>query len=108
MKTPSDLFEDVASTYTRLVRQESREAATAIEKIRAAFGSRAAIRAALILTILKTEVQQNQWIPNIGLYVDLLADYPDALPLTKYAMTCCLKKWAVAIVEPLTLPEFAA
>jgi len=99
MKTPSDLFEDVALVYIRLVSQESQEAAVAIEEIQAAFGSRAALRAALIITILKIEVQQNHWLPNIGLYAYLLADYPDALPLTEVAMRCCLQKWGISVAE---------
>lgn len=99
METVSDLYEDAALVYTRLVRQENQEAAGAIELIHTAFGSHAALRAALIITIMKIEVQQNHWIPNIGLYTVLLEDYPAALPLTKYAMTCCVHEWAVPVVE---------
>ena len=99
MKNPSDLYEDVALAYTRLVRQESQEAADTIEHIRADFGTHAALRAALIITLLKMEVQQNHWVPGIGLYAHLLADYPDALLLTRHAMLCCLQSWAAPIVE---------
>lgn len=99
METVFDLYEDTALVYTRLIRQENQEAAGAIELIHSAFGSHAALRAALIITIMKIEVQQNHWIPNIGLYAALLEDYPDALPLTKYAMTGCLHTWAVPVVE---------
>ena len=99
MENPSDLYEDAALAYTRLVRQESQEAADAIEHIRADFGTHAALRAALIIRLLKMEVQQNHWIPGIGLYAQLLADYPDALPLTKYAMTCCLRSWGQPVKE---------
>ena len=97
METPADPYEDIALIYIRLVRQESGQAAAAIEEIQAAFGVHAALRAALIITILKMEVQQNHWLPNIGLYAHLLEDYPDAFPLTKYAMACCLQSWAVPI-----------
>lgn len=93
METASDLYDDVTLVYTRLVRQESRESAHAIEQIHAA------LRVALIITILKMEAQQNHWIPHIGLYGYLLEDYPKALPLTKYAMTCCLHNWVVPGVE---------
>lgn len=99
MQTPSDQYKDVALIYTCLVRQECREAADALELIDAAYGTHAALRAALIITILKMEVQQNHWMPNIGLYAHLLEDYPDALPLTKYAMLCCLQKWELPLTE---------
>ena len=74
LETAADLYEDVALTYTRLVRRESGDAAAAIEQIQAAFGAQAALRAALIITILKMEVQQNHWLPNIDLYAHLLED----------------------------------
>ncbi|MEO8395452.1 MAG: hypothetical protein ABI700_20835 [Chloroflexota bacterium] len=108
MKTVTDPFEAAALIYIRLVRRESHEAAAAVEKIQATFGARAALRAALILTILKTEVEQNQWIPGIGLYFDLLADYPDALSLTKLAMRCCLRNWVIPGTDPSAWTELAA
>jgi len=107
MEIASDLYENVAVVYTQLVRQESQEAAAAIERIHTAFGARAALRAALIITILKMEVQQNHWIPSIGLYAHLLEDYPDASPLTKYAMTCCLQTWTFPGVETWGWAELA-
>jgi CheY-like chemotaxis protein len=97
VETASDPYEDVALTNIRIVRQDSPAAADTIEHIHANFGSHAALRAALIIRLLKMEVQQNHWLPGIGLYVHLLADYPDVLPLTKYAMTCCLQSWATPI-----------
>ena len=99
MQTASDLYENAALVYIRLVSQVSREAARAIEQIHTSLGSHAALRAALIITVLKMEVQQNHWLPSIDLYTYLLEDYPDALPLAKYAMTCCLQNWAVPEVE---------
>ena len=108
MQTASDLYEDIALVYTHLVRQESREAAASIELIHAAFGSRAALRAALIITIMKMEVQQNHWIPGVGLYAYLIEDYPDALRLTKYAMACCLEVWTGLMSAPERWPELAA
>lgn len=105
METTSDLYEDAALVYTRLVRQESQKAADAIELIHAEVGSHAALRAALIITIMKMEVQHNHWIPGIGLYEHLLEDYPAALQLMTYAMTCCLREWTVPVVEA---PEWVA
>jgi hypothetical protein len=96
MKTASDPFEDAALVYIRLVERISREAAADIEQIRAEFGSHAALRAALIIMILKMEVQQNQWVPHFSLYTHLIGDYPEALPLAKRAMQRCLDTWMVA------------
>ncbi len=108
MQTASDLYEDVAAVYIRLVQQISDEAAATIEQIRAIFGAQAALRAALIISILKMEVQQNHWLPNLGLYTHLLEDYPDALPLAKYAITCCLQHWAVPEGRIREWPELSA
>ena len=97
MDTVSDRYEDVATAYIRLVRLENKEAGAALELISAAFGAHAALRAALIIMNLKMEVQHNHWIPSIGLYAHLLEDYPDALPLAKYAMNCYLARWNVTL-----------
>jgi hypothetical protein len=99
LEIASDPYEDAALIYIRLVRKESQEAADTLDQIYADFGSHAALRAALILTIVQIEVQENHWLPNIGLYVNLLADYPDALPLTKHAMRCYLRSWDAPIAE---------
>lgn len=99
METASGLNEDATLVYIRLVRQESQEAATAIEKIYVAFGSHAALRAAVMITILKMEIQQNHWLPYFDLYTHLFEGCPDAVPLTKYAAVCCLQEWNVAEVE---------
>lgn len=95
MNPASDLYEEVALTYTRLVRLESEEAAAAIEQIHAQFGAAAALRSALVIRLVKMEVQQNQWIPSIRVYQHMFADYPGALSLAKQAMTCCLRAWTV-------------
>jgi hypothetical protein len=99
VNTPSDRYEDSAIVYTRLVQAESQAAAAAVEQIHTAFGSHAALRAALIVTLMKMEVQQNHWLPSIKLYRHLLEDYPEALPSAEYAIECCLKKWAVSLAE---------
>ena len=99
MEPASDLYEEVALAYIRLVRLESEDAAAAIEQIHTEFGSHAALRAALIIRLVKVEVQQNHWIPKIGVYTHLLEDYPGALPLAKHAMDCCLQSWSVAEPE---------
>jgi hypothetical protein len=102
MKTGTALNEDATLVYIRLVRKDSPEAAAIIEKIYVAFGSHAALRAAVMITILKVEIQQNHWLPYFDLYTHLFEDCPDAVPLTKYAAACCLQQWAVAGVELAT------
>ena len=108
MDTASDPYEDVAFVYIRLVILESREAAAVIMRIYAAFGSHAALRAALVIRLMKIEVQQNHWVPYIGLYLHLLDDHPDAIPLTKYAMALCLERWAVSLAETSEFAELLA
>lgn len=97
MKPGSDSYEETALVYIRLVRKESEEASAAIEQIHAQFGSHAALRAALIITLLRMEVKQNHWTPNLSVYAYLFGDYPAALPLIYHAMTCCLVQWAVPV-----------
>ena len=108
METASDPYDEVALVYRHLVRQESQEAGAALDQIQAAFGSHPALRAALIITMLKIEVLQNHWIPNIALYNHLLQDYPEALSLTKVAMTCCLQNWAIPLVVTHEWAEWAS
>ncbi len=97
-------LEVAALVGIRSIRQVSQEAAAAIELIYAAFGSHAALRAGLMIMKLKREVQQTGWTPNFERYASLLEDYPNALPLAKYAVTCWLQGWGIASAEA---PEFA-
>ena len=87
METPVDPYEDVALVYARLVRRESQEAANAVEQIHAQFGSRAALRAALIITIFIEEIQHHHLIPDIRMYIYLFKDYEDAIPVLRDAIT---------------------
>ena len=57
MEPASDPYLDVALIYIRLVRNDSLEAASLIEKIHSGFGSRAGLRAALVMKIFKMEVK---------------------------------------------------
>ncbi len=99
MNTASTIYDDLVLCYCGLVRQVSPKAADVIEQIDADFGSQAALRTALIITILKTEVQTNDWIPSIDLYDDLLEDFPATMPLAKRAMTCWLRSWASSVIR---------
>lgn len=97
MDTDLDSFEETTLVYTRLVAQISDEAAAAIRQIHAAFGCHAALRAALIIMILKMEVEQNHWVPHFIIYMHLIGDYPDAIPLAQQAMECCLQVWTLRL-----------
>jgi len=94
MENASVSDEDVALIYIRLVRKESPDAATVIEQIYVYFGPRPALRAALIITLLKPEIQQ-QSLLDTGIYTYLLLDFPEAVPWLEQAITCCLQAWGI-------------
>ena len=99
MEPASDMYEDVARVYIQVIRQDSPEAATAVEEIQIRAGSRAALRATHILTMLKMEIKQNRYMPNLSMYSYILNDYPDALPLLEHAIDCCLEAWGIQNVN---------
>ena len=94
-----DRYKDLLLAYITLIEQDSQQAAEAIEQIYATFGGQAALRAALIITILRMEIRQNQWVPDISFHADLIRDYPEVLPLLEYAMGCCLQAWGIHDLE---------
>jgi len=108
MESVSDPYDDVSLVYRRLIRQESQEVGDLLDQIRIAFGSRVALRAALTITILKMEILQDHWIPNIALYDHLLQDYPEAVALTKAAIKCCLQSWGIPVVVSQEWTEWAS
>src|SRR6185436_18096517 len=57
MEAVSD--DDVALVYIRLVRKESPAAATILEQIHQQFGARTALNSALVVTLLKQEIQHD-------------------------------------------------
>ena len=99
MKSGSDLYEDVAQAYIRLVEHDCPDAATAIHQIQFTVGSHAALRAALIITLLKMEVQQNCYLPNLSIYAYLFQDYPEALGMLEQAIASCLPGWGILNVQ---------
>ncbi len=90
---------NVVVIYIRLVRQDSIQAAAAIEQIYATIGAKAALRAALIIMIFKMEVKQNHWMPDMNSYAYLIRDFRQAIPLLERAMTCCLQAWDIHDIE---------
>ena len=95
MESPLNSYEDVVSLYVSLISQDSPQAGAAIEQIQTTIGSQPALRAALIITVLRMEVRQNHWIPDILVYAYLIQDYPEAIPLLEYAVGCCLQVWGI-------------
>lgn len=103
MEAASGLYDDVVSTYVRMLKQDSPEAAAAIEEILALCGTRAALRATLVITLLKMEVQKNHSVMNISSQTYLLKDYPAARPLLERAITCWVQAWSIRQAEALGL-----
>ncbi len=85
MSVPPE-YDDVVDLYIRLISLDSRAAADAIEQIRITCDARAALRATLAITLIKTEAQRHQPIPDADAYAYLLIDYPQALPLLNQAI----------------------
>ena len=95
MESGSGLYEDVVSVYLRLIKQESPQAAAAIKEILITCDSRAALRATLVITLLKIEVQEHHAIPDTMIYSDMLRGYPQALPLVELAIKHWLHDWSI-------------
>ncbi len=94
---------DVFQLYLGLVRQESRQAAAAIEQIQELLGAAAALRAALAITIFRMEVKQQGRIPDMGIYSYLIRDYPEAIALLESAMEWCLQNWGIRSLRNIHL-----
>ena len=89
MSLPPDYYDEVVAVYIRMINQDSPQAAEIIQQIHSAYGSRAALRATLILTILKMEAQQDHPIPDSSRYTYyMFREYPEALPLLEKAVKC--------------------
>jgi len=95
MEPASDQYAEVVSTYIEMIRRDSGEAAAAIEMILARFGARATLRATLVITLIKMEVQKNRAIEDISAHSYLVKDFPKAWPLLQQAISYCLIAWKV-------------
>ena len=94
-----DRYQDLLLIYIGLIRKDSPQAAAAIEQMYVSIGGQAALRAALIITILRMEIRQNNWVPDISVHAYLIHPYPEAIPLLEYAMGCCLQAWGIHDLE---------
>ncbi len=103
MEATSGLYDDVVSTYVRVIKQDSPEAAAAIEEILAICGTRAALRATLVITLLKMEVQKNHSVEDISIHRYVIKDYPEARALLERAITCWVQAWSIRQAEALGL-----
>jgi hypothetical protein len=95
MEPPSALYEDAVRLYIRMVERDSTDAADALEQIYSTFGARAALRAALIIQVLKMEICQGNYPAQIRFYGYLLQDYPEIVPLLEQAVAYCLRMWGI-------------
>ena len=93
------MYDDVVSTYIHVLEHDSPEAAAVIAQILAIHGSRAALRATLVITLLKMEVEKNHSVENLDVQMHLIKDFPEALPLLERAITFCLQAWGIAYLE---------
>ena len=94
-----DLYEEVAQVYTFLIERDSRKAAAELRRIQTSAGARPAMWAALIMTVLKHEVEQTHALPNLEGYLYLLRKYPEAVVALKQAIFACLPAWGLADVK---------
>ena len=99
MESDADIYSDVVSTYVRVIKQDSPEAADVVEAIRSASGSRAALRATLVITLMKMEAQRNHSLKDIRIERELLGAFPAALPLLDRAVAYWLRDWEAARTE---------
>ncbi len=97
---PSSDYYDIVVVYIRTIKRESPAAAAAVEEILATYGSRAALRATLVITLLKMEVQKNHSVENISVPMHLVKDFPEVLPLLEQAITCYLQARSRLSEEP--------
>ncbi len=102
MEAGSGSYDEVVATYIHVIQRDSPEAADTVEQILAIYGSRTALRATLVLTLLKIEVQKNHAVDNIDVQMHLIKEFPAALPLLNRAIAYCLLAWGVPLVEPFT------
>jgi hypothetical protein len=93
------LYDEVVSTYIRVLEHDNPAAAAAVTQILSIHGSRAALRATLVITLLKMDVEKNHTVENLDVQMHLMKDFPEALALLEGAITACLKAWGIAYGE---------
>ena len=99
----SDPYDQVVATYIHLLRQDSPEAAATIEEILAVYGSRAALRATLVITLLKMDALKTHSVEDISIHNYVIKDFPEARPLLEHAVVSWLHDWGIRQTEALGL-----
>lgn len=99
MEPDSELYEDVVRVYIQVIRHDSPQAAAIVESIQSLSGWRAALRATHILTLLKLEIKQHRYFPDLTMYAHIFNAYPEALSLLEEAIHHCLKAWDIPNVD---------
>ena len=107
MDLTPDRYIDVVNTYIDVIRRDSAEAAEAISAILANFGLATALRATLVITLVKIEVQKNRAVEDVSVHAYLVKDFPEAWPLLEQAIASCLTAWGVPVAEPLDMLKVA-
>ena len=99
MPSQSDLSNEVAEVYTRLIERDSPEAAKVLQTMQRKEGAHAAFRAALVITVLKRQVQDDHFLPDLKEYAYLFRDYPETTQLMEEAIAHCLLTWGLSDVS---------
>ncbi len=85
-----------ACGYVDIVRNDSPQAAAALERLLDAAGTAALLRATYILSLLKMEVVQNCFMPDLKSYRYMIQEFDDAhTALFEQAIEGCLRAWGV-------------
>ncbi len=88
MELRPDAYQDVAHIYIAMIKKYNLEAGITIEQIHARVGARAAVLAALVVTLLRMEMMENYQRNDRSIYAMIVKDYPEALPLLNHAIEC--------------------
>src|SRR3954470_19835696 len=93
METRVDPYEDAVRLYINMIKQDSLEAGCTLEQLHAAFGTRAALRATLVIRLLKMIVKERYSITDFSLFDDIIRAYPETINLLEHAIMCCCDAW---------------
>jgi hypothetical protein len=91
----AESYDFFAHHHIAIVRQDSPEAASIIERILEQGGAQAAMRVTFIIAVLKLEVLHKQRVPDLKSYAYMVQDYEDLRPLFEEAIHFCLKAWGL-------------
>ena len=91
----AELYEEVANVYTRLVEKDSSAAAMVLRTIQHKQGAHPAFLAALIIAVLKRQIEDDRYLPDLKDYAYLFRDYSETIWLLEEALAHCLSAWGL-------------